>query len=94
MIGRSAGESRAHVPEQPGLEQLTGDRSTVDGHKRLIGPPSMAMDRTRYDVLTGAGVAEDQYRGITAGNQIDCLSHRPHCGAGARNLAGADLAFW
>ena len=53
--GRRPGKRALFVPEQLALEQLMGDRRTVDGDKRTLGSVAVAMD--------GAGEPGQELRG-------------------------------
>jgi hypothetical protein len=68
----------ALVPKERTLDQLFGNRRTVDGHERPLAPTALPMDGSSDELLAGATLPGDQHRRIAIGhlsNQIEDLDH-------------------
>ena len=61
-----AGERTLLVAEQNGLDEIVGDRATIDGDERLCLALAAAMDGAREHLLADAGFTFDQHgnRGV------------------------------
>jgi len=58
--GQGARKRAAAMPEQLRLDEVRRQRAAVDGHQ-LTGAPRERVERTRDDLLTGAGLADEQH---------------------------------
>jgi len=94
--GRRASECAALVAEQLAFDQRGGQRRAVDANE-LVSPATAAVVYgAREELLTGAGFAEQQHRGIKRRDLIDALEHDAHRRAGGddavvgRGLRGRD----
>jgi hypothetical protein len=72
------GEGAADVAEQLALEQVRGDRGAVEGDERALGAGAPAVDRAGEALLAGAGLAEDQHRGVGRGDLAGLGREGPH----------------
>src|SRR5690606_35946548 len=60
IVGRS-GERAADVPEQLALGERLRQRRAVQMHHRLLRAARMTVNQPRDELLTDAGLAEDQH---------------------------------
>jgi hypothetical protein len=72
-----SGEGAALMPEHFGLEQLMGNRRTVDRNEGAISPPGKIVDSPRDNLFTTATLASDQHCRVRGGN---ALYQRPQFG--------------
>jgi hypothetical protein len=70
LRGDRAGERAALVAEQLALEELVGEVGGVDAHERARRARRNVVDGARQAVLSGAGIAEDQYGGGKVGGAL------------------------
>src|SRR3954468_11865039 len=63
------GERPLLVTEQLAFHQSLGQSPAVDSNERPAGARRMPVDRGGDQFLTGAALADDQYRGIVRSNQ-------------------------
>ena len=72
-----AGECALDVSEQLAFDQPGGDRAAVDFHERMLVTRAAAVDGARDQFLAGAGLAEDQDRGVGRRHAIDRCATPP-----------------
>ena len=90
-----AGERAAHVAEQFAFQQAFAQRAAVDAHERAAAARAGLMDRLGDQFLAGAGLAQQQHRGIRARHlprQLDRPSAWPDSSRSGPESAGP-LAF-
>ena len=87
LVAGRPGEGPLHVPEQLTLEQLVGQRSTVDRNERAFAVARVVVDRPRNQLLARAGLARDHHRAAGGGHAPDQLEDRRHL------VAAADQSF-
>ena len=73
-----AGESAAHVTKQLGLGQFSGQRGTVEAHKRLGRAPRRPHDGFGQAFLAGATLAGDQHGAVARGHPAHQHGQRAH----------------
>ena len=59
--GQDAREPQGRVAAKLGFDEVRGDRPTIDGDERLVGPQALFEERAGDQFLAGAGLAEDKY---------------------------------
>lgn len=59
-----SGEGAPRVTEELGLDELLGHRRAVHHHVRTAGARAGFVDRLGGELLAGAGLAEDEHRGV------------------------------
>ncbi|MNR17001.1 hypothetical protein D3C85_1336370 [compost metagenome] len=71
------------MAEQGRLQQVVGNRRTVDGDERRRAAPRVAMDEAGQHLLAGATGAANQHTGVT-GRHLPCDGQQPfhRCGIG------------
>ena len=84
--GLRAGKSAALVAEEFALQQVFGDGSGVDGHKRAIGARGMLVQRARHQLFAGAGFAGDHHRDVALAQAADGTEHVLHGGRLAQHF--------
>ena len=60
LAGDGAGERAADVAEKLALQKRLGERCAVDGEEAALAPQAVVVDRSRYQLLPGPGLAKDQ----------------------------------
>src|SRR5579872_5297809 len=55
----SSGECSFFIAEQFGFQQILGQRSTVYGYERMLGPFALCVDRVRNQFFASSGLAEE-----------------------------------
>ena len=78
-----ARERPANVAEQLRFEERFGDRAAVDGHKPMVAPRAVVMDRARGELFSSPGFADDQDRARRCGNGLEQLKQLAHDAAAA-----------
>ena len=86
-----AGERPFAMAEQLALDQRFGQGAAVDGHERLSRAQALIVHRAGDQFLAGAGLAQDQHRGVASARlwSISC-PHVLHAG-GCRRPARSCL---
>jgi hypothetical protein len=89
------------VPEQLALDERRGDRGAVHGDERSLAPLGEPVQRSRHELLPGAGLAEDGHGRLGGRDALDEVEDVPHRGlagdhplegrGGWRGAAGRDL---
>jgi PAS domain S-box-containing protein len=69
------GERAPLVAEQLALDQPLGQRGTVDGEERLVGPAAVVVQRPGDQFLADAALAEDKDVHVLVGDAADHLAH-------------------
>ncbi len=70
-----AGKGALLVAEQLALDQLAGDRTTVDGAERTAAPIAQVMDCLRHQLFPRAGLTRDQDGRIGRRHPADQVVH-------------------
>ena len=69
------------MAEQLALQQVLGERAAVDADERAVAARAELVDRLGDQFLAGAGLAQEQHRGVGLGHlprqPIDVLHRRP-----------------
>ncbi|MNC47295.1 hypothetical protein D3C75_963480 [compost metagenome] len=76
LVGTSEGPLL--VTEQFGLDQLLGNRTTVDRHEGLLGATRQAVQGVGHQLLAGPALAADQYRRIGRSELAEQLAQLAH----------------
>ena len=74
--GARAGEGALLVPEQLRLDQLGRHRGAVERHEGRERARALAVDRTRNQLLAGAGLADDADARLTRPRRSTCAITR------------------
>ena len=77
-IGAGSGEGSLLVAEQFGFDQGLGNGGTVYGNHDLALAPALAVQGLGYQFLAGAGLTEDEHRGIGGGHFVDVAVQHLH----------------
>ena len=80
-----AGERAVHVAEQLAFQQILAQRPAIDAHKRSARPIAQLVDGRGDQLLAGAGLAQQQDRGVAARDTSRRAIHLLHGRAGADN---------
>ena len=75
LRGVRTGERAALTSEELALDQRARQRRAVDDHERPIAPAAATMNRPGQQFLAGAGLAEEQDRGVSVGHLLDTGHH-------------------
>src|SRR5690606_37926604 len=83
-----ARERPLFVTEELALDQVCRYGRTVDPDERPGAAPARAVYRPRDQLLAGTGLAENQHRGVGAGDVFDISDHLAQRLAAANDLTG------
>ena len=78
-----AREGALLIAEELALEEIIGDAGAVDRDKGILVAAALLVDGTRDELLTGAGLACDEYGRRAVGDALDDLLHTGDGRAGA-----------
>ena len=80
MVLARVGEGAATVTEQLALEQVLGNRGTVDGEERRLAARAGGVQRAGQHLLAGPALAQQQHRRVGVGGAQRQLQRAPHRG--------------
>ena len=96
-LHNSARERALFVAEEFALQKASGYHSTIELYKCLGTPWTALVDGAVYELFTRAGLAVDQYRGISPGNSFDISQYPADRSTAAdsfiKALLASDLVF-
>src|SRR5690606_5371197 len=82
-----AGEGPTHVPKKLALDQSLGQRTAVERDHRSASASAVLVDRSRAELLAGAGLALEQDGHLTVGRALEDREQLAHRQALADQLA-------
>ena len=91
LLLHRAGERTALVSEQLAFGQARRKRAAVHLHHHAVAAATEAVKGSRDQLLAGAGLAEEQHRGIGVRDALDRAEHLPHRRRLSDDLAEAPL---
>src|SRR6185503_19229413 len=92
LLTDRARERSFFMSKQFALEQPGRDCRTIELHEGAGFAPAVIVDRTRDELFSGSGLAEQQHRGITRRDCLDQLQDLSECGTVADDLIEVHLA--
>ena len=75
---RRAGKRAAHVAEELRLQQRFGDRRAIHLDERHVALRTTVVNRTRDELLAGAGFAGNEDRALALGDELRAADHVLH----------------
>ncbi len=82
-----AGERALLVAEQLGLEDLTGQRATVQRDERAVGARGSLVDGARDELFARTALAQHEHRGVGRRHALDDAQHFLHPRAAREDAA-------
>ena len=85
------GESSLLVAEELALDQGRRQGGAIDLDQRTLAAAAQPVERPGDELLTGAGLAQDQHRGVGGRDLLDLVEHLAHRFAGTDDLLEVTL---
>src|SRR5919106_6834689 len=92
LLGR-AGKGAFFMSEKFAFHKRRRDRGTVDRNQRLVAPPARPVNRSGDQLLSRAGLSEDQDRRVRDRDLLDVIQDAPQRFALPENLIKSTAAL-